>query len=337
MRGMLRLGSYWILGLTFAMLLGCKQESDPTPAAAWPLPAHFPPPVYNFSKNPTTEAGFALGKALFYDPILSRDSSISCASCHLQGQAFADPVPFSRGVGGRLGRRNAPALQNLAWYTSFNQDGGINHLDLQPIAPITDSTEHDETLLNVFEKLRKSSGYPERFQAAFGSPEINDKSFLLALSQFTSRLISATAKYDVVRQGQGSFSPQEERGYALFQTHCGSCHQEPLFSDFSFRNNGHVSTTADLGRAVVTGLPADQGKFRVPSLRNIARTFPYMHDGSISSLEAVLAHYNSPARTAEAPIGEGLHLSAQEQADLIAFLHTLTDWDFLTNPRFAAP
>lgn len=331
-----RLWSLVISGLLFLMA-SCKQESPQTPAAAWPLPMHFPPPVYNFDQNTTTAAGFALGKALFYDPILSRDSTISCASCHLQSHAFADVVAFSQGVDAKRGRRNAPALQNLAWHTSFNLDGGINHLDLQPIAPITDSTEHGETLLGVFEKLRNSETYPQRFQAAFGSSEINDKSFLLAISQFTSRLISASSKYDAVKQGQERFNAEEERGYALFQSHCASCHQEPLFSDFSFRNNGHVSSTQDLGRAAVTGAASDEGKFRVPSLRNIARTAPYMHDGGLLDLEAVVAHYRQPRGSADPAIGNGIVLSAEDKADLIRFLHTLTDWTFLSDPLFSAP
>jgi cytochrome c peroxidase len=328
----------YLLGMAVVFLFSaCKQEPLPAPVAGWTLPAHFPAARYDFSQNPTTEAGFALGRKLFYDPILSVDSSISCGSCHQQSLAFADGVAFSRGFQQRLGARNSPALQNLAWYTSFNYDGGINHLDLQPIAPLTDPREHADDLLNIFEKLRQHPDYPAMFEAAFGSRNIQDRSLLLAMSQFTSRLISANSKYDQVQLQQAHYNEQERLGYGLFKTHCASCHQEPLFTNFSFKRNGHGSSTQDAGRALVTGDAADESRFRVPSLRNIALTAPYMHDGSLETLEAVLAHYEQACATAEAPLGTGIPLSTAEKLNLIAFLHTLTDWSFVTDPRFAAP
>lgn len=328
----------FFLGMAVVLSLSaCKQEPVPAPVAGWTLPPHFPAPRYDFSQNPTTDAGFALGRKLFYDPILSVDSSISCGSCHQQSLAFADGVAFSRGFQQRLGARNSPALQNLAWYTSFNYDGGINHLDLQPIAPLTDPREHADDLLNIFEKLRQHPDYPSMFEAAFGSRTIQDRSLLLAMSQFTSRLITANSKYDQVQLQQASYNEQERLGYSLFKTHCASCHQEPLFTNFSFKRNGHLSSTRDEGRALVTGDAADEGRFRVPSLRNVALTAPYMHDGSLETLAAVLAHYEQASATAESPLGAGMPLSAADKTNLIAFLHTLTDWSFVTDPRFAAP
>jgi cytochrome c peroxidase len=315
----------------------CKQEPAPVPASGWTLPAHFPAPRYDFGKNPTTEAGFALGRRLFYDPILSVDSSLSCGSCHQQALAFADGQALSRGVQQRLGSRNSPALQNLAWYTSFNYDGGINHLDLQPIAPITDVREHADDLLRIFGKLRRHEEYPRLFEAAFGDTSINDRRFLLALSQFTSRLVSANSKFDRVQLGQGPFDAREQAGHALFNTHCAGCHQGPLLSNFAFKRNGYVGASGDLGRALVTGDAADAGRFRVPSLRNIALTAPYMHDGGLATLDEVLAHYERPNALAEAPLGAGMALSAADKNHLIAFLHTLTDWSLLTDPRFAKP
>jgi len=327
----------WLFWLIAGMLLACGRDNQTLPAPTGFLPAHFPPPVYNFAKNEPTSAGFELGNALFYDPITSVDSSISCASCHFQAHAFSDVVDFSRGVAGRLGMRNAPPLQNLAWKPHFNADGGINHLDLQPIAPITNTLEHAFDLNLLFERLRQHPSYPQRFMAAFGSDQINDRSLLLAISQFVGQLISADSKYDAVVLGKSSFSNEEAAGYRLFQQHCNGCHTEPLFSNFDFKRNGYASTTADEGRAQVTGKPSDVGKFSVPGLRNIAVTAPYMHDGQLRSLADVLDSYAQPSQTPDPRLGTGVQLSPAERSQLLAFLHTLTDVSFLTNPAFKAP
>jgi cytochrome c peroxidase len=327
----------WLVWLMAGMLLACGRDNQGLPAPTGFLPAHFPPPVYNFAKNEPTSAGFELGKALFYDPITSVNSSISCASCHFQAHAFSDVVDFSSGVAGRLGIRNSPPLQNLAWKPHFNADGGINHLDLQPIAPITDTLEHAFDLKLLFERLRQHPTYPQRFTSAFGSDQINDRSLLLAISQFVGQLISADSKYDAVVLGKSSFSNEEAAGYRLFQQHCNGCHTEPLFSNFDFKRNGYASTTADEGRARITGKPSDIGKFSVPSLRNIAVTAPYMHDGQLNSLADVLDSYAQPAQTPDPRLGTGVQLSPVERSQLLAFLHTLTDVSFLTNPAFKAP
>ncbi|MFN3530042.1 MAG: cytochrome-c peroxidase [Bacteroidia bacterium] len=323
--------------MTSCLLLACGRDDKLVPAEPWALPAHFPAPVYDFSQNPTSAAGFELGKALFYDPITSIDSSISCASCHFQSHAFSDVVALSQGVNGQLGLRNAPALQNLAWMPHFNADGGINQLDLQPIAPLTDTLEHAFELRALFSRLEAHPLYPARFEAAFGRRQISDRPLLLAISQFTSRLISADSKYDRVKQGKASYTAAEAAGYALFQQHCASCHAEPLFSDYSFRNNGHLSRMGDEGRARVTGKPADEGKFRVPSLRNIQLSAPYMHDGSLQSLDEVLLHYAAVGPGADTLLGQGISLSSADRAALKAFLHSLTDYHFIANEAFSAP
>ncbi len=198
---------------TFLLLLllgmGCNPEEKlPLPDqknALFEQPAHFPQPNYDFSRNPVTEAGFELGRKLFYDPILSRDSSISCASCHRQEFAFADAgKTISPGIVGRLGSRNSPALFNLAWSTSFMWDGGVNHLEVFPLAPITEPAEMDETLVRVMEKLRIHPTYPALFQAAFGPGELTDQRFLFALAQFQLALVSGDSPYDRFIQGKAS-------------------------------------------------------------------------------------------------------------------------------------
>lgn len=326
---------WWLLFLATA----CRQEELPPPAELQPLPvpAHFPAPRYDFAANKPIPAGIALGRKLFYDPITSVDSSISCASCHVQSLAFAHDQSLSRGVGGKLGLRNSPALQNLAWIPWFNADGGINHLDVQPLAPITDSAEHNFNLPDLFERLRRHPQYPADFEAAFGSRSISDRPFFLAMSQFMTQLVSASSHYDQVLTQKATFNADQAAGYSLFRTHCSSCHSEPLTSSFAFARNGHQSSTNDEGRKRVTGEAVDLGKFRIPSLRNVALTAPYMHDGSLPSLDAVLNHYTQPDYVADAPIGAGIALSQLEKNQLKAFLHSLTDPSFQQNEHLRSP
>lgn len=326
---------WWLL----LLLTACRQEELPPPADQQPLPvpAHFPAPHYNFASNKPIPAGIALGRKLFYDPITSIDSSISCASCHVQTLAFAHDQSISRGVGGKLGVRNSPALQNLAWVPWFNADGGINHLDVQPLAPITDSAEHNFNLPDLFNRLRRHPQYPADFEAAFGNRTISDRPFFLAMSQFMTQLVSANSLYDQVLTQKAVFSTEQAAGYPLFRTHCTPCHSEPLTSTFAFARNGHQSTTNDEGRKRVTGEPADFGKFRIPSLRNVALTAPYMHDGSLPTLEAVIDHYTQPDYPADAPIGTGIALNSQQKTQLKAFLQSLTDPAFLQNERLSSP
>ena len=307
------------------------------------IPKGWPKPHYDFTKNPLTEEGFQLGRQLFYDPILSRDHTISCASCHLQATGFTHvDHDLSHGIEGKIGTRNSLALMNLAWSKDFMWDGGINHLDIQPLAPITSSVEMNETLENVILKLQKSKKYPPLFEKAFGKKIINSQLVFKALSQFVVQLTSCNSKYDKVMRNEEKFTESEEKGYFLFQKNCASCHQEPLFTSQKFENNGlNVdSSLLDFGRMKITQNKNDSLKFKVPTLRNIQFTFPYMHDGRFKTLGEVIKHYNSgiqKSTTLAKELSNPMHLSDNDRVDLVAFLRTLTDKDFLFNPKFSYP
>ncbi|MGL5890289.1 MAG: cytochrome-c peroxidase [Bacteroidia bacterium] len=305
------------------------------------VPPGFPQPVYDFSNNPVTKARFELGRKLFYEPALSRDNAISCGSCHQQFAAFAHfEHDFSHGVDGLLGTRNAPGLFNLAWHTRFMHDGGINHIESQPIAPIENPVEMDETLPSVLAKLQARPVYRTMFAEAFGDDSITTQRMSQAIVQFMGLMISADSKYDKYRAGTATFTAQEQAGLATFRSKCASCHTEPLFMDNGFRNNGLAidPTINDSGRAHITGDPADMYTFKTPSLRNITLTGPYMHDGRFVTLQECLDHYSSGvvnSSTLDPLIGpSGIPLTAQEKSDLLAFLATLTDNTFARDPRF---
>ncbi len=307
------------------------------------IPAGWPAPVYDLSKNPLTAEGIELGRRLFYEGKLSRDGNFSCGSCHQQFGAFNSyEHPFSHGFNNALTNRNAPGLFNLAWQREFMWDGGINHLDLQPLAPMTAENEMAETLENVVNKLKGDKAYRILFKAAFGTDDINTRRIGQALSQFMLQLVSGNSKYDKVMRGEASFILPEQLGYEIFKKKCASCHREPLFTDFSYRNTGMpVDTTLnDMGRMKITGHAKDSLKFRVPSLRNIAVTAPYGHDGRFYSLISVFDHYRKnmqPGPTTDSLLQNRLPLSNFEVGQLTAFLYTLTDSTFLQDPRFAPP
>lgn len=295
-------------------------------------PSHFPDPLEQFGLHANAQQ-INLGRRLFYDPILSRDSTISCSSCHLSFTAFTHTDhDLSHGIDGRIGLRNSPALMNLAWSTSFMWDGAIHHLDMQALAPISHPDEMGENLEHVLEKLQDQPSYVAQFKQAFGEEEITGEYLLKAFSSFLVTLVSSHSKYDQVKLRQATFTTQEEKGYTLFQQHCNSCHQEPLFTNYTFQTNGlQVDTTLnDFGRMRITGKKEDSLLFKVPTLRNIAYTKPYMHDGRFRNLTQVMKHYaDNPAC--------GGPLSANDQVDIIAFLHTLSDSVFVFNQKFIAP
>ncbi len=311
------------------------------------VPSNFPQPVYAFKNNPVSEAGFELGRALFYDPILSRDNSISCASCHQPFAAFAQlDHDLSHGVDNCEGTRNTPALFNLAWQKEFMWDGGVNHIELSPLNALTNSCEMANSLDTIAARLTSSQRYASRFHLVFGTQLINSQRILRALAQFTSLLVSANTRYDRYVRGEpgGTLDSREKKGYILFKEKCSSCHAEPLFTDLSYRNNGLDEISADPGRDTITNQASDKGKFKVPSLRNIQLTPPYMHDGRFSSLEEVLQHYASsvkPHRNLDPELKKmsqpGIRLSGQEQQEIIAFLQTLTDSSFVNNKIFQQP
>lgn len=306
------------------------------------VPAGWPQPVYDFHDNPVTAAGFALGRQLFYDPRLSRDGTIACASCHQQFAAFAHyDHPVSHGIRNQNGKRNAPGLFNLAWQPQLMWDGSAHHLELQPLGPIANPVEMDQSLPELLTKLRADAEYPVRFAAAFGTPDIDSQRLLRALAQFTGTLVSADSRYDRYRNGDGdALSVTEQAGLASFRAHCASCHVEPLLSDFSYRGNGLDAVSPDAGRAVVTGRDQDRGHFRVPSLRNLGLTPPYMHDGRFDTLEQVVEHYRHGIADSEAldpALRGGIAIDDGERDALLAFLRTLDDPALVRDPRYADP
>lgn len=336
------------MALASVLLLGaCGENATVEPFAGPQLPSNFPAPVYDFSQNPVTEAGFALGKKLFYEKALSRDSTIACADCHISYSAFSHPEhPTSHGIDNLFGKRNAIAAQNLIWTKEFFWDGGVPLLDLVPLNAIQSPVEMDANPADVLERLRQNASYRAMFKAAFGTEEVTTARFLQSLSQFMAMLVSANSRYDKFVRGEagGTFTAEEEEGLSLFKAKCASCHATDLFTDGSFRNNGILSNFSyDRGRYEVSQLPDDVGKFRVPSLRNITVTDPYMHHGKFKTLEKVLDHYasgvlDSPTldpllRQADGTLG--IPLSVEEKTKIIAFLKTLTDEEFLRDARFA--
>ncbi len=328
-------------------IYGCQSDDghvqEPEPVfAPFEVPAHFPPPVYDFSGNPITKEGFELGRKLFFDPRLSRDGTVSCGTCHAQVHAFADhSTSFSSGIDGQLSLRNALPTFNLAWVPHFMWDGGINHIEVMPLAPLTDEVEMDNDLQTLMAYLNAETEYPAEFDKAFGSSEVNTPNLLRAMAQFQGAIVSATSKYDKYIAGEVAFSERELRGMELFEAKCTPCHAPPLFSDWSFRNNGMQITNTDEGRMRVTADSADYGKFRVPSLRNVRLTNPYMHDGRFFTLMQVLDHYSEgidgTAPNIDPQLAEGIPLNDAEKEDLIAFLQTLSDFDMLSDMRFSEP
>ncbi|MGB0523623.1 MAG: cytochrome-c peroxidase [Flammeovirgaceae bacterium] len=335
-----------ILVLAPFFFWACSDDEAPAPFfVAFEQPSHFPDPLYHLETNPVTTDGFLLGKKLFYDGQLSRDGSISCGSCHIQAAAFAHKDhDLSHGVDDLLGTRNAPPIQNLAWSTSLFWDGGVHDLDLLPLVPIKNPVEMDEDPANVLNKIRNDAEYPPLFEAAFGDEEITSTRFLQALSQFMVTMVSANSKYDRYLLGEEVLSPEEQAGMQLVEQKCTPCHGGFLFSDQSFRNNGlPIFFLNDTGRELITLNEDDRYKFKVPSLRNIAVTQPYMHDGRFWTLEEVLEHYTSNVQDNATldPIFKisdterGIPLTTDEQGKIISFLHTLTDQEFLSDPKFS--
>lgn len=328
-----------LLTVVCFILVGFKIVNEPL----FSVPNNWPAPKYDFSKNPLTAEKIELGRALFYDPILSRDNTISCASCHSSYTAFAHvDHALSHGIDNKIGVRNAPALMNLAWSDIFMWDGAVNHLDMQALAPISNPMEMDEKIENVVTKLQHTPLYPALFYKAFNDSLITGEHALKAISQFMLTLISANSKYDSVMRKEAQFTIQEANGYKLFRGNCGSCHKEPLFTNNKFENNGlpFDASLKDLGRMSITKDPQDSLRFKVPTLRNIEFSAPYMHDGRFKHLNEVLKHYTSgiqQSRSLSKPLQKPIKLSANERVDIIAFLLTLSDRQFLFNPKYAYP
>lgn len=329
--------------LVFLVLVGLVFSAFQTMVRIeFPQPEGWPAPVYDFEKNPLSDDVIQLGRHLFYDPILSKDSSIACSSCHSQYTAFTHvDHDLSHGIGDSIGTRNSPALMNLAWSQLFMWDGAVNHLDVQALAPISHEDEMGDDIVNVVEKLRASLKYKRMFAKAFGDSLATGEFLLKAIAQFELILVSANSKYDQVKRQEAIFTEQEQKGYDLFLQHCNSCHKEPLFTTNQFANNGlSVDTTLnDMGRMTITQNPKDSLRFKIPTLRNVEFSYPYMHDGRFERLTDVLKHYAKGIETQKtlSPELKDMSLTHEERVDLVAFLLTLTDKEFLFNPAFSFP
>lgn len=346
------------------IFLACDPKDPVEPLATYdPTPYNlnvgdFPTPQLP-ADNALTKAGVQLGRMLFYEKSLSRDGSQACADCHKQQDAFTDIRQFSIGVEGLPGKRQAMVVMNLAWHQNgLFWDGRAPTVRDQSLKPIQDPLEMNETLPNAIAKLKGDKKYTDQFIRAFGDEGITAARMELALEQFMLTMVSNNSKYDQYLKGSASLTEAEERGRVLFFSEfdpfgsargaeCFHCHAGHNFSNDEYMNNG-LDTDADItdeGRKKVTNDPADRARFKTPSLRNIALSPPYMHDGRFATLEEVVDHYNTGVKnsgTVEFILQYnlqpgGLQLSTQDKSDLVAFLKTLTDPDFLNNPAFAKP
>ena len=365
--------------LAAVLLFGCKPDDDggdpdkpgsgyeqceiiPGSGTAYDFqkPYFFPdPPLPAY--NPMTEEGIALGRKLFWDEQLSRNNTLSCGSCHAPEFSFADNVAGSVGLYGDITPRNGMALVNLAWNNSFFWDGRVNTLEEQIASPIHNPIEMDMDWHTTVSRLQQDGAYPELFAAAFGNECVDTLRISYAIAQFMRTMVSANSRFDQAYYYGGiPLSPSEIRGLELFLAEggdpdhnpggqfggdCFHCHGGALvqFTDHQFHNNGLDSVFTDPGREGVTGLPYDRGLFKTPTLRNIALTAPYMHDGRFATLHEVIEHYNTGGHLTPTldPLMKfpnvGLELSPQDIDDLVNFLETLTDTSFVNNPDFEKP
>ncbi len=327
-----------IILIPFLFLSSCKPDDKPEPSII-NLPSHFPEPVYKWTNNKLSLEKINLGRDLFYDPILSIDSTIHCGTCHAIEHGFADHnSSVSFGVEGRAGKRNSPGLANLIWYKNFNWDGGVLNLETQPVAPIELHFEMAETMSNVLKKLNNSPKYKQDFKTAFGSSQITSAYLLKSLAQFMSKMISSNSKYDKYLRSEVMLNNFEMEGLELFKANCSSCHAGVLQTNFDFANNGLTENkNTDFGRYEITLNEEDKWKFRIPSLRNVSLTYPYMHDGSVFNLKTVIKLYsngNDKIKDSRIP-QDGFKFTAAQQDALYNFLLTLTDYQFISNPDLA--
>jgi len=334
--------------------MACHDLPQDAPLGPPPTPTPFGfespdnfPPFFDPVDNPTTLEGIALGRKLFYDPVLSGDNTQACADCHRQENAFTDPRRFSVGIDGIAGTRNSMSLANLAWQHRLFWDGRVHGLENQALRPVQDVIEMHETLENAVSEIQAIPEYPPLFWRAFGTMKVDSTLIAKALSQFERSLISINSRYDRYKLGLDTLSESEYIGMLLFSDvtigGCTQCHSfGAIFSDFIFRNNGLDSLPSDPGRFAVSGILSETGAFKTPSMRNVEYTAPYMSDGRFATLEEVLEFYNTGFHLgpytdpAMYNLVKG-RLSAQDMSDIIAFLKTLSEPEFLTNPAFKKP
>lgn len=339
-----------VIGIT-VLLLSCKKDEEVADTAlnTGPTPYNLIipdglPPMNIPENNPMTVEGVALGKKLFYDPILSGNNTQSCSSCHQPHSSFSQLIPFSTGIQGIQGRRNSMPIVNLGWQTSFFWDGGASDLESQVLGPIENPLELHEDLSNVITELKNHSEYPALFKAAFGQDEITTVQMMKAIAQFERTMISGNSKYDQYVRGEATLTPLELEGLEVFSDmskgDCNHCHVlGSTFTDFEFRNTGLDSLPADMGRFYITLLNSDMGKFKTPTLRNVAVSPPYMHDGRFWTLLECVEHYNTGFHYTANLDGNLLmsqkgRMTQHEMEAVVAFMHTLTDEEFLNNPAF---
>ena len=299
--------------------------------------------------NPLTVEGIALGRLLFYDPLLSDNFTQSCATCHAQSSGFSDPLAFSVGTNGAVGGRNAMAVINLAWDEHFFWDGRRHSLEGQAHDPVTNPIEMRNTWPTVVQRLQTHPTYPSLFQKAFGTATVDSNLVVMAIAQFERTMVSFNTPFDrfFYLGDSTALNDQEQRGLQVFMRdgHCVDCHREPLLRDHGLRNNGLDMVSADPGHGANSGNPNDVGKFKVPTLRNIAQTAPYIHDSRFTTLEQVVSFYAHDVQVDNPRIDPHMdpwrfgqvNLSPQNEADLVAFLHALTDQGFLTDPSLSDP
>lgn len=332
--------------IIFSYLTGsCKKDTNPNNLEFLQqvIPEGFPDPAYRFADNPLTKEGFELGRKLFYDGVLSLDGNFPCASCHQQIAGFGTyEHDRSHGYNGSHTLRNAPVLFNLPWQTKFHWGGEFNSLFDEAAQPINGHIEMAESFNGVIGKLQKDADYRKMFKEVFRSNFIRPEFILKALAQFTGYLTSANSKYDRYKKGQANFTAQELNGYQIFQANCATCHPEPMFTDYSFRNNGLAvdNLLNDYGRMRVTNDPADSLKFKVPSLRNVRISSNYMHDGRFNTLAQCINHYRTSIQqsaTLDPLLTNGVLLTDAQATDLGLFLRTLTDSSFIQDARFSKP
>lgn len=343
-------------------VISCSSSGDDggDPYMATPSPLEIPqlfqdkllPPVIP-ADNPQTVEGISLGRKLFFDPILSADGTQSCATCHIPQNSFTDPNQFSIGIDGSIGTRNSMPIFNVAWNYKehFFWDGRATSVETQAFGPVVNPIEMKNTWQNAVASLQADAEYPPLFEAAFGTTTIDSTLVTKAIAQFERTLISANSKFDQYTLGQAELTASELNGLNVFMDEtrgdCFHCHgnpNSPLWTDNIFHNNGLDATFTDLGLGDVTGDPRDFGLFKSPSLRNLAYTAPYMHDGRFATLEEVINHYSEGLVYSETidPLMKtisqgGVQLTESDKADLKAFLLSLSDPSFISNPDFQDP
>ncbi|MCH2214899.1 MAG: c-type cytochrome [Flavobacteriales bacterium] len=336
---MSKITSVFLLSMIF---MACEDDDAPADTFTESMFVEIPDgfPALDFPEdNAFSEERYVLGKKLFFDPILSRDSSVSCGSCHRPSRAFGDMVPLSNGVGGAIGNRNSPSLANIGYHPYFLREGGVPTLEMQVLVPIQEHSEFDFNVVLIAERLAHDPIYTAMCQKAYGR-DPDPFCITRAISTFERTLVSGDSRYDQYAfQGDiSALTSAEINGMDLFFSEdlaCSSCHSGFNFTNYSFENNGLYEVYLDKGRALLTNQPDDEALFKVPTLRNVGLTAPYMHDGSMETLLEVILHYESGGvkHVNKSPEVKGFELTNQERKDLIAFLNSLSDYEFINDPN----